>query len=63
MVTKSRSGTKQQWDAAIDSIYHTYYEQCDDYIGMSYEQARPYIVAELNSWTVAELISYANSEL
>lgn len=54
------SQTREAWNALKDKIRTLMYMygKNDSYMNMSYEQALPYINAEMESWTFYQLEAY-----
>lgn len=55
---ENMSQTREAWNALKNKIRTLMYEQNDSYMNMSYEQALPYINAEMESWTFYQLETY-----
>ncbi len=52
------SATRSQWALMIERVMQLIYEQDDNYMGQSYEQAKPEINYCISQWRVVDLESY-----
>lgn len=57
------AATKEFWERLIELVMQTYYEQCDDYIGFSFEEAKPFIQERLSLWRLPEFNAYVQEEV
>jgi len=49
------SATREQWAAIIMQVMQLIYRQQERYKHVTFDQAKPYIIESLDTWTIGEL--------